>query len=296
MKRAALLPYRVKLLCDGHFCYRLRRTNDPGRKSVRGCTVDTVIGIVKQGATDVPGLMNNILHQGLGPKPATKIRRNVVRREVTSAKKTDAKPYTKAPEIQTLVTPIRLHRRGHLQRIEHQKKQQTEYDVIIAKRMSEKTARVAAVKAAQTWKGMEALVKQGKEKFLEEILPTAEITLTVNQLELHLYTPMLNLLAYLKSEAIVDTATAITRKHRLQTSDVPTCSPLIYDVVVLPKLMTPARIASNCVGIVAAVKRLAEEDLQTLDGATMGEKQKRLTVPDCGIDFGFKHRPGSATQ
>ncbi|KZP15693.1 hypothetical protein FIBSPDRAFT_866811 [Athelia psychrophila] len=39
--------------------------------------------------------------------------RNVVRREVTSAKKADAKPYTKPPEIQTLVTPIRLHRRGH---------------------------------------------------------------------------------------------------------------------------------------------------------------------------------------
>ncbi|KZP27149.1 WD40 repeat-like protein, partial [Athelia psychrophila] len=73
--QGARLPYRVKLLCDGHSCYRLRRTNDPGRKSVRGCIVDTIIGIVKQGATDVPGLMDNILHQGLGPKPATKIRR-----------------------------------------------------------------------------------------------------------------------------------------------------------------------------------------------------------------------------
>ncbi|KZP06540.1 hypothetical protein FIBSPDRAFT_317275 [Athelia psychrophila] len=54
--------------------------------------------------------------------------------------------------IHWLATPIRLHHRGHIhspnqRRIEHQKKQQTEYDVIIAKRMSEKKARVAAVKA-----------------------------------------------------------------------------------------------------------------------------------------------------
>ncbi|KZP27247.1 hypothetical protein FIBSPDRAFT_854155, partial [Athelia psychrophila] len=76
MKHAALFPYRVKLLCDGHSCYRSRRTDDPGRKSVRGCIVNTIIiGIVKQGGTGVPGLTGNILPKRLGPKPAIKIRR-----------------------------------------------------------------------------------------------------------------------------------------------------------------------------------------------------------------------------
>ncbi|KZP06541.1 hypothetical protein FIBSPDRAFT_876411 [Athelia psychrophila] len=39
MKHAALLPYRVKLLCDGHSCYHSRRTDDRKRKSIRGCIV-----------------------------------------------------------------------------------------------------------------------------------------------------------------------------------------------------------------------------------------------------------------
>ncbi|KZP09698.1 hypothetical protein FIBSPDRAFT_873350 [Athelia psychrophila] len=67
-----------------------------------------------------------------------------------------------------------------------------------------------------------------------------------------------------------------------------TCSPVIYvsatqrppdffleltllvavaqDAVVLPKLVTPARVTSNYIGTVGARKRHAEEDLQTLDG------------------------------
>jgi small subunit ribosomal protein S6e len=64
--------------------------------------------IVKQGEGDIPGLTDNILPKRLGPKRASKIRRffnlgkkddvrkYVVRREVKSAKKEDAKPYTKA--------------------------------------------------------------------------------------------------------------------------------------------------------------------------------------------------------
>ncbi|KZP23164.1 hypothetical protein FIBSPDRAFT_463124 [Athelia psychrophila] len=72
-----------------------------------------------------------------------------------SAKKADAKPYTKAPEIQTLVTPIRFQRRRHLhslkhRRIEHQKEQKMEFDVHIAKRVSGDKAKLAAVKASQS--------------------------------------------------------------------------------------------------------------------------------------------------
>jgi hypothetical protein len=114
MKQGVLLPTRVKLLlADGHSCYRPRRTGERKRKSVRGCIVGPDIAvlslvIVKQGEADIPGLTDNVLPKRLGPKRATKIRKffnltkeddvrkYVVRREVKSAKKEDAKPYTKA--------------------------------------------------------------------------------------------------------------------------------------------------------------------------------------------------------
>ncbi|KAF5343882.1 hypothetical protein D9756_011539 [Leucocoprinus leucothites] len=171
MKQGVLLPYRVRLLLsDGHSCYRIRRTGERRRKSVRGCIVGPDISvlslvIVKQGESEIPGLTDTVLPKRLGPKRATKIRKffnlnkdddvrkYVVRREVKSSKKEDAKPYTKAPKIQRLVTPLRLQRRRHLRslkrrRLEHQKEQKTEYDAILAKRLSEKKAKAAAVKAS----------------------------------------------------------------------------------------------------------------------------------------------------
>lgn len=171
MKQGVLLPSRVRLLlADGHSCYRPRRSGERKRKSVRGCIVGPDIAvlslvIVKQGESEIPGLTDTVLPKRLGPKRATKIksffnlgkeddvRKYVVRREVKSAKKEDAKPYTKAPKIQRLVTPIRLQRRRHLnalkrRRIEHQKEQKTEYDALIAKRVSEKKAKAAAIKAS----------------------------------------------------------------------------------------------------------------------------------------------------
>ena len=114
MKQGVLLPYRVRLLLsDGHSCYRIRRTGERKRKSVRGCIVGPDIAvlslvIVKQGENELPGLTDNVLPKRLGPKRATKIRKffnlskeddvrkYVVRREVKSAKKENAKPYTKA--------------------------------------------------------------------------------------------------------------------------------------------------------------------------------------------------------
>ncbi|KAG6905436.1 hypothetical protein DXG01_002741, partial [Tephrocybe rancida] len=67
--------------------------------------------------------------------------------EVKSVKKEDAKPYTKAPKIQRLVTPLRLQRRRHLhslkrRRLEHQKEQKLEFDALLAKRVAEKKAKV----------------------------------------------------------------------------------------------------------------------------------------------------------
>jgi len=170
MKQGVLVPYRVQLLlADGHSCYRARRTGERKRKSVRGCIVGPDIAvlslvIVKQGENDVPGLTDVVLPKRLGPKRATKIRKffnlskeddvrkYVVRREVKSAKNPE-KTYTKAPKIQRLVTPLRLQRRRHLnsiksRRITRQKEQKAEYDVLIAKRLAEKKAKVAAIKAS----------------------------------------------------------------------------------------------------------------------------------------------------
>ncbi|KAF9528384.1 40s ribosomal protein s6-b [Crepidotus variabilis] len=171
MKQGVLLPYRVRLLlADGHSCYRTRRTGERRRKSVRGCIIGPDIAvlslvIVKQGDQDIPGLTDVVLPKRLGPKRATKIRKffnlskeddvrkYVIRREVKSAKKPDAKPYRKAPKIQRLVTPVRLQRRRHLRslkkrRLESQKESKAEYDALIAKRVAEKKAKVAAIKAS----------------------------------------------------------------------------------------------------------------------------------------------------
>ncbi|KAF8996179.1 40s ribosomal protein s6-b [Cyathus striatus] len=171
MKQGVLLPYRVSLLlADGHSCYRARRTGERKRKSVRGCIVGPDIAvlslvIVKQGDEEIPGLTDVVLPKRLGPKRATKIRKffnlskeddvrkYVVRREVKSQKNPDAKPYTKAPKIQRLVTPLRLQRRRHLRslkrrKLEHQKEQKGEYDALLAKRLAEKKAKIAAVKAS----------------------------------------------------------------------------------------------------------------------------------------------------
>jgi len=171
MKQGVLLPYRVKLLLsDGHSCYRPRRTGERKRKSVRGCIVGPDIAvlnlvIVKQGEGEIAGLTDNVLPKRLGPKRATKIRKffnlgkeddvrkYVVRREVKSQKKENAKPYTKAPKIQRLVTPMRLQRRRHLNslkrhRLDRQKEQKAEYDTLMQKRVAEKKAKVAAIKAS----------------------------------------------------------------------------------------------------------------------------------------------------
>jgi len=170
MKQGVLLPNRVRLLLsDGHSCYRTRRAGERRRKSVRGCIVASDIAvlslvIVKQGDAEIPSLTDTVLPKRLGPKRAKKIRKffnlskeddvrkYVVRREVKS-KKEDAKTYTKAPKIQRLVTPLRLQRRRHLnalkkRKLDHQKEQKAEYDVLIAKRVAEKKAKAAAIKAS----------------------------------------------------------------------------------------------------------------------------------------------------
>jgi len=171
MKQGVLVPYRVSLLLsDGHSCYRPRRTGERKRKSVRGCIVGPDIAVlslvvVKQGESEIPGLTDTVLPKRLGPKRATKIKRffnltkdddvrkYVVRREVKSQKNPEKKPYTKAPKIQRLVTPIRLQRRRHLlalkkRRIDRQKETKAEYDALLAKRLADRKEKAAAIKAS----------------------------------------------------------------------------------------------------------------------------------------------------
>ncbi|KAF8151915.1 40s ribosomal protein s6-b [Mycena galopus ATCC 62051] len=148
------------LLADGHSCYRIRRTGERKRKSVRGCIVGPDIAVlsvvlVKQGEGEIAGLTDNRatkIKRFFNLNKEDDVRKYVVRREVTP-KKEGGKPYTKAPKIQRLVTPMRLQRRRHLKslirrRTEHQKEQKTEYDALMAKRLAEKKAKVAAIKAA----------------------------------------------------------------------------------------------------------------------------------------------------
>jgi len=130
MKQGVLRSDRVYLLLsDGHSCYRARRTGERRRKSVRGCIVGNdlsvmSLSIVKQGEQQIPGLTDKTHPNRLGPKRASKIRKffnldkkadvrkYVVRREVTP-KKEGKKPYTKAPKIQRLITPLRRQRKRH---------------------------------------------------------------------------------------------------------------------------------------------------------------------------------------
>ncbi|KDQ52165.1 hypothetical protein JAAARDRAFT_40515 [Jaapia argillacea MUCL 33604] len=169
-----------------------------------------------------------------------------------------------------------------------------------------------------TWKQMEAVYKKGKvkaigvsnfsEKKLEEILPTAEVVPAANQLELHLYNPQHKLLAYLKSKGIVaqaysplgstntplfadETATELAAKYQLQPADILLGYLLAKGMVVLPKSVTPARIASNFKGAIAALEKLDQADVERLDGVAPGGKQKRFITPPWGVDLGFDNWP-----
>lgn len=78
------------------------------------------------------------------------VRQFVVRRTI-EPKKEGAKPYTKAPKIQRLITPQRLQRKRDAKRLKKlrvQKKEaeKAEYDALVSKRLNERKER-QAVKA-----------------------------------------------------------------------------------------------------------------------------------------------------
>jgi len=168
MKQGVLLASRVRLLLsEGHSTYRPRRSGERKRKSVRGCIVGSDLSvlslvIVKQGEQGIPGLTDVTIPKRLGPKRASKIRKFfnltkkddvrkfVIRREV-KPKNPEKKPYTKAPKIQRLITPVTLQRRRRRfalkkKRSEAVKEAASEYSALLAKRVKEQKEKRLAVK------------------------------------------------------------------------------------------------------------------------------------------------------
>lgn len=133
MKQGVLTPNRVRLLmskgvggCRG---YGMRK-GERKRKAVRGCIISHEISVlhflvVKQGEKPIEGLTNRNIPRRLGPKRASNIRKlfnlskeddvrkYVIRREIPAKEdaKEGAKPKSKAPKIQRLITPLKLHRK-----------------------------------------------------------------------------------------------------------------------------------------------------------------------------------------
>jgi len=175
MKQGVLLPHRVRLLLSkGHSCYRPRRDGERRRKSVRGCIVGPDISvlalvIVKNGDAEIPGLTDSVIPKQWGPKRATKIRRlfnltkeddvrKYVVRKVITPKNPEAKPKSKAPKIQRLVTPMRLQRKRRLAALKRRKRvgqaaQKAEFDALVSKRVAEKKESVAKALAAKHGEG-----------------------------------------------------------------------------------------------------------------------------------------------
>ncbi|XP_014671940.1 PREDICTED: 40S ribosomal protein S6-like [Priapulus caudatus] len=159
MKQGVLTSGRVRLLLSkGHSCYRVRRSGERRRKSVRGCIVDANLSvlnlvIVKKGEQEIPGLTDRNIPRRLGPKRASKIRklfnlgkeddvRSYVVRRPLAEKEGKKAGRTKAPKIQRLVTPVVLQRKRHRialrkRRAAKQKEDAAEYAKLLAQRAKE---------------------------------------------------------------------------------------------------------------------------------------------------------------
>lgn len=169
MKQGIMTNARVRLLFkDGMNCFRERRAGSRKRKTVRGCIVGSDIAvlnlvIVKQGEQHIAGITDDSKPRRLGPKRANSIRKLfqlskeddvrkfVIRRQVNE------KTF-KAPKIQRLITPERIHRKRHMaNRIrKHMEKQhvaEKEYKV-----------RLAAFRLAQKEKRAQEVAKKKADK------------------------------------------------------------------------------------------------------------------------------------
>jgi len=170
MKQGVLTNKRVRLLLNkDSSCYRPRKDGERRRKSVRGCIVDSQLSVlalvvVKKGDADVAGLTDTTVPRRLGPKRANKIRklfnltkeddvRKFVIRHAAKVKE-GAKPKTKAPKIQRLITPRRLQRKRKLvavkrKRIAKRTLDAAEYAKLLAQRMKEKKERLESIRRSR---------------------------------------------------------------------------------------------------------------------------------------------------
>ncbi|CAM9295214.1 unnamed protein product [Ectocarpus sp. 4 AP-2014] len=156
MKQGVLSANRVRLLLHkGVSCYRQRRRGERKRKSVRGCIVAADLAVLnlvvtKKGDQDIPGLTDAPVPRRLGPKRANNIRKlfnlgkeDDVRKYVIARKfEKKGKTITKRPNIQRLITPIRLQRkraRAAAKKIAQAKSQRdaSEYASLYAQRQKE---------------------------------------------------------------------------------------------------------------------------------------------------------------
>jgi len=91
-------------------------------------------------------------------------------------------------------------------------------------------------------------------------------------------------LSYLKSKGIVAQAYSPLGS---------TNSPILFlkGLVILPKSVTPTRIASNIAGAITALQKLNEADIEKLDGVAASGKQRRFVGSKWGVDLGFENWP-----
>lgn len=164
MKQGVLSPNRVRLLMNKNTAgcrgYGMRK-GERKRKSVRGCIISHQISVlnllvVKNGDVDISGLTDKTIPRRLGPKRASNIRKlfslskeddvrkYVIRREIPlkEGAKEGAKPRSKAPKIQRLITPqgIQRKRRRYAQKIASitaSRAAAAEYERLVAKRNEE---------------------------------------------------------------------------------------------------------------------------------------------------------------
>lgn len=170
MKQGVLTNKRVRLLLDKNStCYRPRKDGERRRKSVRGCIVDANLSVlalivVKKGDAEIPGLTDSTIPRRLGPKRANKIRKlfnlaksDDVRRYVIrhlGKEKEGAKPKSKAPKIQRLITPRRLQRKRRLaatkkKRQVKRKTDAAEYAKLLAQRQKERKERMSSMRESR---------------------------------------------------------------------------------------------------------------------------------------------------
>lgn len=155
MMQGILANHRVRLLFrTGMKCFRPRRAGERKRKSVRGAIVGPDLSVlnlvmVRQGPADVPGLTGGEKPRRLGPKRASNIRklfdlgRDADVRKYVVRRKIEGRNKTKAPRIQRLVTPARIHRK---RLYEHKVRKQVKASREAMKEYKELLHRLAAEK------------------------------------------------------------------------------------------------------------------------------------------------------